>query len=124
MAHKILIVDDDIILRQMYEERLKAEGYEVSSATDGEEALKVAKEKPQNLILLDIMMPKINGLDVLKMLKADEDTKKVPIILLTALIQDVDKQKGLAFGADDYIVKSETMPGEVIEKIKRVLDKK
>jgi len=124
MAHKILIVDDDIILRQMYEERLKAEGYEVSSATDGGEALKVAKEKPQNLILLDIMMPKINGLDVLKMLKADEDTKKVPIILLTALIQDVDKQKGLAFGADDYIVKSETMPGEVIEKIKRVLDKK
>lgn len=124
MAHKILIVDDDIILRQMYEERLKAEGYEIDSAADGEEALKIAKEKQHDLILLDIMMPKINGLDVLKMLKADEDTKNIPIILLTALIQDVDKQKGLAFGASDYIVKSETMPGEVIEKIERVLGKK
>lgn len=123
MAHSILIVDDDIILRQMYEERLKAEDFTVDSATDGEEALKIAKEKKFDLILLDIMMPKINGLDVLKMLKADEDTKNVPVILLTALIQDVDKQKGLAFGADDYIVKSETMPGEVMEKIKKVLAK-
>lgn len=123
MAHSILIVDDDIILRQMYEERLKAEDFTVDVATDGEEALKKAKDKKYDLILLDIMMPKINGLDVLKMLKADEDTKNIPVILLTALIQDVDKQKGLAFGADDYIVKSETMPGEVMEKIKKVLAK-
>lgn len=123
MAHSILIVDDDIILRQMYEERLKAEEYSVDAATDGEEALKKAKDKKFDLILLDIMMPKINGLDVLKMLKSDEDTKNIPVILLTALIQDVDKQKGLAFGADDYIVKSETMPGEVMEKIKKVLAK-
>ncbi len=123
MAHSILIVDDDIILRQMYEERLKAEDFTVDAATDGEEALKKAKDKKYDLILLDIMMPKINGLDVLKMLKADEDTKNIPVILLTALIQDVDKQKGLAFGADDYIVKSETMPGEVMEKIKKVLAK-
>lgn len=120
----ILLVDDDITLREMYEERLKAEGFTIESATDGEEALQKAKEAKPNVVLLDIMMPKINGLDVLKMLKSDDETKDIPVILLTALIQDVDKQKGLAYGADDYIVKSETMPGEVIEKIQKVLEKK
>lgn len=119
----ILIVDDDLTLREMYEARLKAEGFSVDSAKDGEEAVQKAKTNKPNIILLDIMMPKINGLDVLKMLKADDETKEIPILMLTALIQEADKQKGLASGADDYIVKSETMPGEVIAKIKEVLEK-
>ncbi len=126
MAEKksILIVDDDLTLREMYEERLKAEGYTVQGAKDGEEAIQKAKADKPSVILLDIMMPKINGLDVLKMLKADDDTKEIPVIILTALIQDVDKTKGLTSGADDYIVKSETMPGEVIAKIHKAVDKK
>lgn len=119
----ILIVDDDLTLREMYVERLRAEGYVVDAAQDGEEALQKAKQDIPNLILLDIMMPKINGLDVLKMLKSDDDTKNIPVLLLTALIQDIDRTKGLTSGADDYIVKSETMPGEVIEKIKTALEK-
>lgn len=119
----ILIVDDDLTLREMYVERLKVEGFTVDSAKDGEEAIAKAKSGHPNIILLDIMMPKINGLDVLKTLKNDDETKDIPVLLLTALIQDIDKTKGMSNGADDYIVKSETMPGEVIEKIKTALEK-
>ena len=119
----ILIVDDDLTLREMYVERLKAEGFSVDAAKDGEEAILKAKTGHPNVILLDIMMPKINGLDVLKMLKSDDETKDIPVLLLTALIQDIDKTKGMSSGADDYIVKSATMPGEVISKIRIALEK-
>lgn len=117
----ILLVDDDLTLREMYEERLKAENYVIVQASNGEEAIKKAKENKPNIILLDIMMPKINGFDVLKDLRADAETKDIPVIVLTALIQDVDRLQGKKLGADDYIVKSETMPGEVIEKIKKLI---
>lgn len=118
---KILLVDDDVTLREMYEERLKAEGFIITQASNGEEALKFAKEGKPQIILLDIMMPKINGFDVLKTLKADPTTKEIPVIVLSALIQDVDRAEGKKLGAVDYIVKSETMPGEVIEKIKKAI---
>lgn len=118
----ILLVDDDLTLREMYMERLKAEGFTVEMAKDGEEALAKAADLKPNIILLDIMMPKINGLDVLKKLKDNEETKSIPVIVLTALIQDHEKMESITRGADDYIVKSETMPGDVIEKIKGILD--
>lgn len=117
----ILLVDDDLTLREMYSERLKAEGFVVEMAMDGEEALSKATEMHPNIILLDIMMPKINGLDVLKKLREQEDTKAIPVIVLTALIQDREKMESITRGADDYIVKSETMPGEVIQKVKNLL---
>ncbi|AKM82071.1 TPA: response regulator [Candidatus Berkelbacteria bacterium] len=117
----ILLVDDDLTLREMYEERLKAEGFTIVQASNGEEALSKAKEVKPNIILLDIMMPKINGFDVLKDLKSDPDLKDVPVIVLTALIQDVDRIQGKKLGATDYIVKSETMPGEVIAKIRNAM---
>ena len=117
----ILLVDDDLTLREMYDERLKAEGFEIVQASNGEEALAKARESKPNVILLDIMMPKINGFDVLKQLKEDENTKNIPVIILTALIQDVDRLQGKKLGAADYIVKSETMPGEVISKIQSVI---
>jgi len=120
----ILLVDDDLTLREMYEERLKAEGFDIIQASNGEEAIKKAKENKPNVILLDIMMPKINGFDVLKELKADPDLKEIPVIVLTALIQDVDRVQGKKLGAVDYIVKSETMPGEVIAKIQNAIGKK
>lgn len=119
----ILLVDDDLTLREMYSERLKAEGFVVEMAMDGEEALNKATEMHPNIILLDIMMPKINGLDVLKKLREQEGTKTIPVIVLTALIQDREKMESITRGADDYIVKSETMPGEVIEKVKNLLMK-
>ncbi len=117
----ILLVDDDLTLREMYEERFKAEGFKIIQASNGEEAIKKAKETKPNIILLDIMMPKINGFDVLKEIKADSELKNIPVIILTALIQDVDKLQGQKLGAADYIVKSETMPGEVIAKIKNAM---
>jgi len=120
----ILLVDDDLTLREMYEERLKAEGFDIIQASNGEEAIKKAKENKPNIILLDIMMPKINGFDVLKEVKADPDLKEIPVIVLTALIQDVDRVQGKKLGAVDYIVKSETMPGEVIAKIQNAIGKK
>jgi DNA-binding response OmpR family regulator len=117
----ILLVDDDLTLREMYEERLKAEGFTIIQASNGEEALAKGKETKPSIVLLDIMMPKVNGFDVLKTLKANPDTKDIPVIILSALIQDVDRVEGKKLGAFDYIVKSETMPGEVIEKIKAAL---
>ena len=120
----VLLVDDDLTLREMYEERLKAEGFNIIQATNGEEALQKAKESKPNVILLDIMMPKVNGFDVLKELKADDELKTIPVIVLTALIQDVDRVQGKKLGAADYIVKSETMPGEVIAKIKNAIGEK
>lgn len=118
----ILLVDDDLTLREMYSERLKAEGFTVEMAKDGEEALAKAADLKPNIILLDIMMPKINGLDVLKKLKQDTATASIPVIVLTALIQDREKMESITRGADDYIVKSEMMPGDVIQKIKNILD--
>ncbi|KKQ18309.1 MAG: Two component transcriptional regulator, winged helix family [Berkelbacteria bacterium GW2011_GWA1_36_9] len=117
----ILLVDDDLTLLEMYEDRLKAEGYTIIQAKNGEEALNKAREVKPALVILDVMMPKVNGFDVLKNLRGDEEFKNVPIIMLTALIQDVDRAQGKKLGATDYIVKSETMPGEVIAKIKKAL---
>jgi len=120
----ILLVDDDLTLREMYEERMKAEGFNIIQATNGEEALKKAGESKPHVILLDIMMPKVNGFDVLKELKSNPELKDIPVIVLTALIQDVDRVQGRKLGAADYIVKSETMPGEVIAKIKNAIGQK
>lgn len=119
----ILLADDDITLREMYSERLKAEGFNVTTAQDGEEALQKAAEVLPNVILLDVMMPKMNGLDVLKKLKEQDATKGIPVIILTALIQDREKMESITRGADDYIVKSEAMPGDVIAKIHGILEK-
>ena len=120
----ILLVDDDLTLREMYDERLKAEGFEIIQASNGEEAINKAQDSKPNVILLDIMMPKVNGFDVLKELKSNDELKDIPVIILTALIQDVDRVQGKKLGAADYIVKSETMPGEVISKIKNAIGQK
>ena len=118
----VILVDDDLTLREMYAERFKAEGFTVDTAHDGEDALVKAGQDNPNIILLDIMMPKINGLDVLKKLKEQPETKDIPVIVLTALIQDREREEATKLGAVDYVVKSETMPGEVIEKIHHALD--
>lgn len=120
---KVLVVDDDITLRDMYAERLRAEGYKVEIAQDGEQGLARATEYKPDIILLDIMMPKINGFTVLDILKTTPELKDTPVILLTALIQEDNKVKGLKAGASEYIVKSETMPGEIIEKVSKLIKK-
>ena len=120
----VLIAEDDLTLRDMYQIRLEAEDFRVLTAANGEEALRIMQKEKLDMVLLDIMMPKMNGLDVLEKMKKDPSTKNIPVIILTVLIQDQTRVKGLMSGADDYLIKSETMPGEVIERIQAVLKKK
>lgn len=120
---KILLVEDDMALRDIYSTRFLAEGYEVATASDGEQALTVAvKEKP-DLILLDIMMPKISGFDVLDILRTTPETKTCKIVIMTALSQPADVEKGKMLGADEYLVKSQVTLTDVVDKVKTVLTK-
>jgi len=119
----LLIVDDDLTLLEMYVERIKAEGAIVVSAGDGEAGLAQIQESKPNVILLDIMMPKMNGFDVLKKMHENPEMAVIPVILLTALNDDQKRNEGLKLGAVDYIVKSETLPIDVIAKINDVLEK-
>lgn len=119
--YKILIVEDDIPLRDMYRERLEMEGYGVDVASDGEQGLAKATESCPNLILLDLMMPKISGLDVLDLLKSTPKTKDIPVIVLTALT--TVKTKSLVFGAEDYLVKAESSLEDMVKKVNEVIEK-
>lgn len=120
---KILMVDDDKMLIDLYKERLELAGYNVEISRDGEEGLaKIHTVKP-DLVLLDIMMPKVNGYEALASIKSDPETKDIPVIILSALMRDVNKSKAVESGADDYIIKSEAMPADVIGKIEAVLKK-
>lgn len=118
---KIMLVEDDVALRDIYTSRFEAEGYDVAVAADGEQALTVAvKEKP-DLILLDIMMPKISGFDVLDILRNTTETKTTKIIVMSALSQTADIEKGKMLGADEYLVKSQVTLSEVVDMVKEVL---
>ena len=119
---KILIVEDDLFIRELYERQLALAGYEVSSAADGPEGLLKVNEVHPDLLLLDIMLPKMNGLDLLKTIKAKDDTKMIPVILLTNLGQDSVIKEGFNLGADGYLNKSAYTPDQIIEEIKKFLD--
>jgi two-component system alkaline phosphatase synthesis response regulator PhoP len=113
----ILLADDDTVICEMYRERMLAAGFNVVEAHDGEEAIDQAKTHHPDLILLDIMMPKINGLDALSELKRDEETKHTPVIILTALPSEAEKVKQITTDFVDYVVKANTTPGDVVDKI-------
>ncbi len=118
---KIMLVEDDNNLREIYEARLLAEGYEIVSARDGEEALALAvKEKP-DLIISDIMMPKISGFDMLDILRSTPETKNTKVIMMTALSQSEDKQRAEKLGADKYLVKSQVTLEDVAKAAREVL---
>jgi DNA-binding response OmpR family regulator len=120
MAKKILLVDDEPHIIMMLENRMKHAGYEVITACDGQEALtKAQKEKP-DLIILDLMLPKIDGYKVCRMLKFDEKYKHIPIIMLSARAQETDKKMGEAVGADGYVTKP-FEPQVLLGKIKDLL---
>ncbi|PIS04962.1 MAG: response regulator [Candidatus Buchananbacteria bacterium CG10_big_fil_rev_8_21_14_0_10_42_9] len=120
----ILLVEDDEFLAELYATKLELEGYEVALAKDGASALKLVSEKTINLVLLDIILPKMDGFEVLSKLKSNSKTKNIPVILLTNLSQKDEVKKGFDLGADDYLIKAHFMPSEVITKIKNILDKK
>lgn len=118
----ILLAEDDVILAELYTDRLKQEGFTVVHANNGEDALKMVSEYTPALIILDIMMPKMNGLDVLKALKDNPQTKDIPVIIVTALVQEIEKINKMMNPADAYIVKSEVLPAEIIEQVKKRLE--
>lgn len=125
-AGKILIVEDDKFLRDLITKKLKMENFETICAIDGEEALKKIKEEKPALILLDLILPGIGGFDVLSQLKNDlsESIKNIPVIILSNLGQRDDVEKGINLGAVDFLIKAHFTPGEIISKIKEVLNKK
>lgn len=119
---KILLVDDDALLVRMYQKKLENDGYEVTTASDGEVAFAKVEEFKPDLILLDIMMPKINGLQVLAKLKEDKATANIPVILLTNVGgSEDDANRGLELGAVAYLVKATNRPKAIIEKVKEIL---
>lgn len=115
---KILLVEDDEALSDVYRSRLELEGFDVSVVSNGEDALSRTLEYKPDLVLLDAMMPKITGFDVLDILRNTPQTKDVKVIMLTALSQATDKARARKLGVDDYLVKSQVVIGDVVERIR------
>lgn len=126
MAEKnihVLIVEDDTFLSNIYQKKFEMEGFKVSLAENGEVGFEAAKKKKPDIILLDILMPKMDGFEVLKELKKDDSVKNIPVILLTNLGQKDDVEKGLEMGAADYLIKAHFKPSETVAKVRKVLKK-
>jgi len=120
---KILIIEDDQRINKVYMAKLSVEGITVMTALDGEEGLrKIYSEKP-DLILLDLMLPRKSGFDILKEIKADPKVKDIPVIILSNLAQEKEIEQGLALGAVDYLVKTDYSIQQVMEKIKKALER-
>lgn len=115
---KILLVEDDVALSAVYKSRLDIEGFETKEVNNGEDALSAAQSFKPDLILLDAMMPKISGFDVLDILRNTPETRDIRIIMLTALSQPKDKERAETLGVNDYLVKSQVVIGDVIERVK------
>ncbi len=118
---KLLITEDDPLMSRMYQKIFTFEGYEVVMAADGQEGLDKAREVNPTMILLDVMMPKLNGLQVLEKLKADPATRAIPVVMLTNLAGQQDAENALSKGAIKYIVKSEYDPKQVADMVKEIL---
>jgi two-component system alkaline phosphatase synthesis response regulator PhoP len=117
---KILVVDDEIYIVHILDFSLGMEGYEVVTALDGEQALEKLKMEKPDLIVLDIMMPKLDGYEVCKAIKSDPETRQIPVILLSAKGRNVDQKMGFDVGADDYITKPFS-PRKLVERINQLL---
>lgn len=118
---KILLVEDDTALAAVYKSRLELEGFEIREVNNGEDALSAAVEFKPDLVLLDAMMPKISGFDVLDILRNTPETTNIRVIMLTALSQPKDKERAESLGVDDYLVKSQVVIGDVVDRVKHHL---
>ena len=118
---KVLIIEDDKFLRELITQKLIKEGFETSEAIDGEEGIKKIKEEKPDLILLDLILPGVDGFEVLSQMKEDSAVSSIPVIILSNLGQKEDIERGLKLGAVDYLIKAHFTPGEIIEKIKNIL---
>ena len=121
MAAKVLLVEDDANLRDIYFARFQAEGYDLSVAANGEEALAMTVKVKPDLMILDVMMPRISGFDVLDIVRSTPDTAASKVIMMTALSEESDRSRGRALGVDEYLVKSQVTLEDVVATAKRVL---
>jgi two-component system phosphate regulon response regulator PhoB len=121
MAAKVLLVEDDANLRDIYFARFQAEGYDLSVAANGEEALAMTVKVKPDLMILDVMMPRISGFDVLDIVRSTPDTAGTKVIMMTALSEESDRSRGRALGVDEYLVKSQVTLEDVVATAKRVL---
>jgi DNA-binding response OmpR family regulator len=120
---KILLIEDEEMLANMYEVKFQNEGFEVIKALDGATGLELSKTTSPDMVLLDVIMPKMDGFSVLKSMREDEATKDLPVMLLTNLGQDEDIQKGKELGVIGYLIKANVTPAEVVESVKKELAK-
>lgn len=121
MAQKILIIEDDKFLRELIAQKLIKESYDIAEAVDGEKGIKAVKDEKPDLVLLDLILPGIDGFEVLAKMKEDPMLAEIPVIILSNLGQKDDIERGLKMGANDYLIKAHFTPGEIIEKIKTAL---
>lgn len=124
MALKILIIEDDKFLRELICRKLSKEGYEISEAIDGEEGVKKANEIVPDMILLDLILPGIDGFSALEKIKENPKTLNIPVVILSNLGQKDEVEKGLKLGAADFLIKAHFTPEEIVEKMRFVLNKK
>ncbi len=117
----ILIVEDDGFLASIYAQKLELEGFETTLATNGEDGLKLARKEMPDLVLLDLLMPKLNGFEVLEQMKADADLTKIPVLVLTNLGQKEDVERCLKLGAAGYVIKAHSLPQETVARVKEIL---
>ncbi|MEK7482646.1 MAG: response regulator [Patescibacteria group bacterium] len=117
----ILVIEDDKFLRELISQKLAKEGFNLSEAMDGEEGLKKIQQEKPDLILLDLILPGLDGFEVLSQAKQDPALSEIPVIILSNLGQKEDIERGLKMGAVDYLIKAHFTPGEIIEKIKQAL---
>jgi CheY-like chemotaxis protein len=121
MSNKILLIEDEVLILRMYEKIFAYEGFEVISAEEGETGIQKAKAEKPSVVLLDIMMPKMDGLKVLDTLKLDPETKDIPVVMLTNLSSDTVIKEAFAKGAAGYLVKSEIVNDRIVNEVKQYI---
>lgn len=121
MDKKILIIEDDDLIRQLYADQLNMAGFQVAGYATGKTGLEALKQQKYDLVLLDIMLPDTNGLEILRQIKQDDELKSIPVVLLTNLGQDTIIKEGFKLGADAYLVKIAYNPDQIVQEVKSVL---
>jgi len=124
MALKILVVEDDKFLRELITQKLAREGYDVKEAVDGEEGVVKTKEEKPDIVLLDLILPGIDGFEVLAKIKEDPELENIPVVILSNLGQRDDVERGLKLGAVDFLIKAHFTPSEIVEKVEGVMAKR
>lgn len=121
MSAKILLIEDDVFLQKMYRKKFQVAGYDVQTASDGEEGVAKSKSFTPDVIVMDVMMPKLNGIAALEQMKADPATQNTPVLILTNLSGTEDAEAAVKKGAAAFLVKSDLTPDEIVDKVKAIL---